>query len=149
MRGLLISLILTVSLCLCPSPSFWHGFFYKIDPDSGKLSYFLLAKIQLLMIKIEENHEFKQLFAHFTLMAICAFYTCKTIVQKNSILYNQKRKIISISILFIFALSYIIELLQSTLPSSFSRGFAWVDIAYSILGGSIGILIFISWNRKD
>lgn len=147
MRKLLIWIFISTCLFVCPSPSFWFSLPINEALDSESIPYSLLLKIQLLMIQIQENHEVKQLSAHFILMAICAFYAGQVILKKFSSCKFTKKKVMSLSLIFIFTLSYIIEIIQSILPLSFARGFAWIDITYSLFGGVVGILILLIFHR--
>ena len=146
MRALIIWIFISILLCLFPGPSFWYGFFENsyILNESDLNFYFL--KMQLFMVKIEENSELKQLSAHFFLMSVCAFYTGKVLCEKFG-LFRENKRIIILTIFLIFILSFIIEVCQLFLPESFARGFAWIDIIFSVCGGFLGILFFIFSTR--
>lgn len=148
MRTFLIFLSISLLLFLCPGPSFWYGITDELNIQNKGFLYLIFLEIQKLMVQIEENSEAKQLGAHFILIAVCAFDIIRFFSAKWSSFQSNKWKIISLSIIFIFALSFIIEILQSILPSSFARGFAWIDIVFSLFGGFVGILVFLFWNRN-
>ena len=57
--------------------------------------------------------------------------------------------IISITLLFVLVFSFLIEIIQSVLPSSFARGFDWIDIGFSLLGGLFGGIIALGTNRTQ
>lgn len=46
----------------------------------------------------------------------------------------------------IFVLAFVIEELQALLPASFSRGFGWDDIWFSVGGGFLGSIIATLWR---
>ena len=54
--------------------------------------------------------------------------------------FNVSKKIIT-TLLFVLVLSFVIEVVQSLLPTSFFRGFDLIDIGFSLLGGLLGVII--------
>ena len=149
MRLILIWIVISVGLFLCPGPSFWYGLLHGVDASDGGLWSLLAVKVQVFFIHIEENKEIKQLVAHFLLMMICAFYFSKELSIRMSVKRGVSRGIIVPTILFILAFSFLIEVIQSVLPISFARGFDWMDIGFSFLGGLLGVIVALVIDRKQ
>lgn len=130
-------MVISVGLFFCPGPSFWYGLLQGVGGTEGSIWSLLAVEAQVFLVHIEENKEIKQLSAHFILMAICSYYlglTCKNYLP------NISGKVTAGCVVgFIFNFSLAIEVVQSLLPASFSRGFAWVDIFFSIFGALIGL----------
>ena len=141
MRLLLIWMIISIGLFLCPGPSFWYGILHGVDATEGGLWSLLAVKVQVFFIHIEENKEIKQLVAHFILMNVCAFVFTKELLNRMSVTRGISWAIISITFLFVLVFSFLIEIIQSVLPISFARGFDWIDIGFSLLGGLFGGII--------
>ena len=140
MRLLLIWMVISIGLFLCPGPSYWYGLLHGVGDAEGGIWSLLAVKVQVFLVHVEENKEIKQLSAHFILMAICSYYlgvTCKNYLP------NISGKVTAAYVVgFIFIFSLAIEVMQSLLPASFSRGFAWVDILFSIFGALMGLGIY-------
>ena len=140
MRLLLIWMFISIGLFLCPGPSYWYGLLKGAGGAEGSIWSLLAVKVQVFLVHVEENKEFKQLSAHFLIMAICSYYlcvTCKNYLPKISGMVTA-----GCVVGFIFIFSFAIEVVQSLLPASFSRGFAWVDILFSIFGALMGLGIY-------
>ena len=130
-------MVISIGLFLCPGPSFWYGFLHGVDASEGGFWSLLAVRVQVFLVHVEENKEIKQLSAHFILMAICSNYLCVTYKYFLPTISRKVTAVCVIGITFIFSLA--IEVVQSLLPASFSRGFAWVDILFSIFGALIGL----------
>ena len=74
MRKLILWITLSISLCLCPGPTYWYGLMNGLSNADDGVWHLLTLKLQVLLIFIEENREIKQLFAHFILMTVCAYF---------------------------------------------------------------------------
>ena len=112
-----------------------------------EISYSLLEKIQVWMTSLENNRELKQLSSHFILMAGCSFCAFKAFLNKF-FSKNSKWFTIFSTLSFIVLFSFFIEFIQSLLPSSFERGFAWADILISIIGGLTGIVMIYILDKR-
>ena len=148
MRLLLLWMAISLGLFLCPGPSFWYGLLHGADASEGSLWSLLAVKIQVFFCHIEENKEIKQLVAHFILMTVCALVFTKELLNRMPVTWGISWAIISITILFVLVFSFLIEVIQSVLPISFARGFDWIDIGFSLLGGLFGGIIALGINRK-
>ncbi len=141
MRISSVFLVVTTGLFLCPGPSFWYSLLQ--DDCALKNSFWsqFCIKFQLFLINLEDYEEINQLAAHFFLMLVCSLFLSKELllltVKKDSNDWPIKR----ITLLFIFLFSFLIEVIQSLLPISFKRGFDWMDILVSTLGGFFGVII--------
>lgn len=148
MRALIIWILLSIGLFLFPGPSFWYNIFHGFNTSEGYLLSLLGEKVQLFFIYLEEHEEIKQLLAHFILMMGCAFCLSKEISSRMPVTRFNSWAIITITILFVLLLSFLIEVMQSLLPVSFERGFDWMDIVFSLLGGLLGGIITLVVNRR-
>ena len=142
-------MIISIGLFLCPGPSFWYGILHGVDATEGGLWSLLAVKVQVFFIHIEENKEIKQLVAHFILMNVCALVLTKELLNRMYVTRGISWVIISITLLFVLVFSFLIEIIQSVLPSSFARGFDWIDIGFSLLGGLFGGIIALGTNRTQ
>jgi hypothetical protein len=149
MRLLLIWMVISVGLFLCPGPSFWYGLLHGVDASDGGLWSLLAVKVQVFFIHIEENKETKQLVAHFILMTVCAHVFAKELLIREVVTRGISWAIIAITLLFVLVFSFLIEVIQSVLPISFARGFDWMDIGFSFLGGLLGVIVALVIDRKQ
>ena len=148
MRLLLLWMVISLGLFLCPGPSFWYGLLHGADASEGSLWSLLAVKVQVFFINIEENEEIKQLVAHFILMTVCALVFAKELLIREVVTRGISWAIIAITLLFVLVFSFLIEVIQSVLPISFARGFDWMDIGFSLLGGLLGGIIALGLSRK-
>lgn len=137
MRLLIIWMVISIGLFLCPGPSFWYGLLQAVGGAEESIWSLLAVKVQVFLVHVEENKEIKQLSAHFMLMAICSHFLCVTCKGRLPNISWQVTVGCVVGFIFIFSLA--IEVVQSLLPASFSRGFAWVDILFSIFGALMGL----------
>ena len=149
MRLFFIWMVISIGLFLCPGPSYWYGLLQGVGGAEGSIWSLLAVKVQVFLVHVEENKEIKQLSAHFMLMAICSHYLCVTC--KYYIPNISWKALAGCIVGFIFIFSLAIEVMQSLLPASFSRGFAWVDILFSIFGALMGLGIYYlqRYIKKD
>ena len=120
-----------------------------MEGADGGICSLLAVQVHVFLVHAEENKELKQLSAHFLLTAIISYYlsvTCKNYLPNIS--WRVKTGCV-VGFIFIFSLA--IEVMQSLLPASFSRGFAWVDILFSIFGALMGLGIYYlqRYIKKD
>ena len=141
-------MVISIGLFLCPGPSFWYGLLQGVGGAEGGTWSLLAVKVQVFLVHVEENKEIKQLVAHFILMTVCAFVFTKELLNRMSVTMGISWVIIAITLLFVLVLSFLIEVIQSVLPISFARGFDWIDIGFSLLGGLFGGIISLGTNRK-
>jgi hypothetical protein len=141
-------MVISIGLFLCPGPSFWYGLLHGVDASEGGLWSLLAVKVQVFLVHVEENKEIKQLVAHFILMTVCAFVFTKELLNRMSVTRGIPWAVISITLLFVLAFSFLIEVIQSVLPILFARGFDWMDIGFSLLGGLLGGIIALGPSRK-
>jgi glycopeptide antibiotics resistance protein len=141
-------MVISIGLFLCPGPSFWYGLLHGVDASEGGLWSLLAVKFQVFLIYIEEGKEIKQVVVHFILMAICAFFLSKEVSLRIPARSVNLLGIIATTLLFILAISFFVEVIQSVLPISFARGFDWMDIGFSLLGGLLGGIIALVTVRE-
>ena len=142
-------MVISIGLFLCPGPSYWYGLLQGAGSTEGGIWTLLAVKVQVFLVHVEENKEIKQLSAHFMLMAICSHYLCVTCKYYLPKISGKVTAGCVVGFIFIFSLA--IEVMQSLLPASFSRGFAWVDILFSIFGALMGLGIYYlqRYIKKD
>lgn len=141
MRALLTWILFSILLFLCPGPVYWYSLLHGFDASDGGFWHSCILKIQLFLIHVEEHKESKQVFVHFILMTLCAFYFLKELSNLELIKRsNNPRLSTLITLIFVFFFSLLVEIIQTKLPISFNRGFDWIDIGVSLLGGLLGIV---------
>ena len=148
MRNLIILIFFSAAFFFCPGPSFWYGLLQGVGGAECDIWSMLAVKVQVFFIHIEENKEIKQLVAHFILMTVCAHVFTKELLIREVVTRGISWAIIAITLLFVLVFSFLIEVIQSVLPISFARGFDWMDISFSLLGGLLGGIIALGSSRK-
>ena len=135
-------------LFLMPGPSFWYQFFNELNTPVNSRLNTLIEKIQVFLIAIEEDSDHKQLFTHFSLMMIWTFFGINELFKLDLIKKLNYFSVAILSSFLVFIFSALVELIQFSLPKSFARGFAWIDIIFSIMGGFLGCFICMIYKKR-
>lgn len=140
MKKLIILSLITTGLFFCPGPPYWQSFLHELSfIEDGFLS-FLVMSFQIFLINIEEYSGILQLGAHFVLMTLVSIFLINQLCNSKNRNKVNIKSIIVLVLFIVLIFSFIVEVIQSILPSSFERGFDWIDIVFALLGGGFGIL---------